>query len=412
MAVLRKRPQAKTTAAGTKRGLEPLLVVRVGARKLLETRPDVSVEGLQGSSMEAGRHGPDREDHFAERRAVAEQLQSHLWVRQFPQSFQNPSGLADSRLRVLVAELTAPNGPAEQLEVAVTDDLKVSREAADVNRGGSPAKKDKFAPVLGGSSAGAELQPYVAAPPPERAERISDGIPIASQAKVIQVGEDQLEATGRTGAGSLLQGRLQGQGEEKWAQGVALLHATLRPDGASAKHQPGARPIAEVGPRGQPRHVNTDLVQEALAVNGVKRVGEVQFEEGLAGAPPVAFTPLPGNLNAHLCPQRLSHSDLPRREVRRGLVFEGRAHGFGSQATQSFSHSNGTRGAVLFRQGHEQGSAQPWGDILVSPAPDKKVDDTTKVLNNLVRVGRRQRMPEVEGSQSRWAGARVLVKGL
>jgi len=180
--VLSQRPQAQSTAGGAQRGLEPLFVVRVGARELLEAGPDVNVEGLQGSSVEAGGHNPGRKDQLAEARAVAEQLQGNLRVRKLPQGLQNLGGLADPCPRVLVAELAAPDGPTKELEVAIPNDLKVSRETANVNRGGRPTNKNKLALVFGGSSACAELEPYPAAPAPERVERLGNGIPIAGQA--------------------------------------------------------------------------------------------------------------------------------------------------------------------------------------------------------------------------------------
>ena len=53
----------------------------------------MSIKGVKGCSVEAGRHGPAGEHHFAEAGAAEKQLQGHLGVGQFPEGFQESDGL-------------------------------------------------------------------------------------------------------------------------------------------------------------------------------------------------------------------------------------------------------------------------------------------------------------------------------
>jgi hypothetical protein len=72
--VLRQGSKPEPTAAGAQHGLGPLVIIRVKAGELFKTGTDLGIETVQSLSMEAGGHGPDREDHFAKGRAVPEQL--------------------------------------------------------------------------------------------------------------------------------------------------------------------------------------------------------------------------------------------------------------------------------------------------------------------------------------------------
>ena len=74
MAVLGQRPETQTSTVSSQRRLGPLLVFRVETRELLEALPDMVVEAAQSVAMEGRRNSSDREDHFAERGAVAEEL--------------------------------------------------------------------------------------------------------------------------------------------------------------------------------------------------------------------------------------------------------------------------------------------------------------------------------------------------
>ena len=105
VAVLRQGPQPETTRASPKRRLRPLVVVRVKTGKLLEAGPDLIIEAGDGSRVEARRDSPDGENHFAESRAAAQQVESDLRVGQLAESFQELAGLADPILGMRVAEL-------------------------------------------------------------------------------------------------------------------------------------------------------------------------------------------------------------------------------------------------------------------------------------------------------------------
>ena len=195
MAVLHKRPEPKPPTVSAQRRLSPLLVVWVQTGEVLKARPDQVVERAQGSAVEAGRHRSDREDHFAEGGAVAQELQSDLGIRQLAEGLQDATSLSDASLGVLVAELWAADRTAQQLEVAFPDNFEISRELGNVHRGGQAADQDELALVLEVGLASAQLKAEVRAPSLQSVKGRLHRRGLARKAEVIQVGVDQLEPT-------------------------------------------------------------------------------------------------------------------------------------------------------------------------------------------------------------------------
>ena len=99
MAVLRKGSETKASALSAESSLSPLVLVRVQASALLETSLDLLIEVGNSISVEAGRHSPYGEDHFAERRTLAKELQCNLRVWELAQSLQDTSCLVKNSLR-------------------------------------------------------------------------------------------------------------------------------------------------------------------------------------------------------------------------------------------------------------------------------------------------------------------------
>ena len=117
--VLSQRPEPEPPAVGTQRRLRPLFVVWVETSEVLEAPPRMVVESTQSITVEGRRNSSDGENHFAEGRPVAEELQGNLGVGELAKGIQNATSLSNATLSVLVAELPAAHGPAKQLEVAV-----------------------------------------------------------------------------------------------------------------------------------------------------------------------------------------------------------------------------------------------------------------------------------------------------
>ena len=76
--VLSQRPEPEPPAVGAQRRLRPLLVVWVETSEVLEAPPHMVVESMQSITVEGRRNSSDGENHFAERRTVAEELQGNL----------------------------------------------------------------------------------------------------------------------------------------------------------------------------------------------------------------------------------------------------------------------------------------------------------------------------------------------
>ena len=90
-----------------------MFLIRVQAREVFKAGTDLGVKGFEGLSVRVGRHASDRVEHFAEGRALAEELQGNLRIRDFPQSFERSDCFVDSFLSVCVAESRASDWAAE-----------------------------------------------------------------------------------------------------------------------------------------------------------------------------------------------------------------------------------------------------------------------------------------------------------
>jgi hypothetical protein len=194
VAVLRQGPQPETTRASPKRRLRPLVVVRVQTGKLLEAGPDLIIEAGDSSRVEARRDSTDGENHFAESRAAAQQVESDLGVGQLAESLQELAGLADPFLSMRVAELRGADRTAEKLEVAVSHDLEVRGKSASINRGGMAGSEDELALVLEVGRASAELQAQGSTAGLKDVDGPADSRGLASQTKVVEVSESEFKA--------------------------------------------------------------------------------------------------------------------------------------------------------------------------------------------------------------------------
>ena len=59
MAVLDERSETQAAIVSSQGGLDPLLLVKMQRRELLETSANLSIEGKKGLSVETGRHSPN-----------------------------------------------------------------------------------------------------------------------------------------------------------------------------------------------------------------------------------------------------------------------------------------------------------------------------------------------------------------
>jgi len=107
-------------------------------------------------------------------------------------------------------------------------------------------------------------------------------------------------ASGARGAEALEHG-LQGQREQQRPQGVTLLNPGLGGDGALAAEEVARLGVTPCGPGRQTWEVLLTLIQERFAVDSVKSVGEVNFEEHGRGVSGVALAPLTRRLEADFC---------------------------------------------------------------------------------------------------------------
>jgi hypothetical protein len=98
-------------------------------------------------------------------------------------------------LSVLVAKLRATDRTTQQLEVGFPDNFEISREQANVHRGGRAADQDKLALVLEDGLASAQLKAEVSAPSLQSVESPLHRGGFASKAEVVKVGVDQLKPT-------------------------------------------------------------------------------------------------------------------------------------------------------------------------------------------------------------------------
>jgi len=184
--MLGKGAKTETARLSTKDGLGPVTVVRVQASKLLEAGADMSVEGLQSTSVETGRHHPNGVDHLAETRAATKQLECHLRIRDLAQCVEDPKRLGDTSLRVSIAELRRPHRTTEEFEVTVPYDFEVGRESVDLDGGTRTSGEDQFTFVLAHSlpgivdDAGAEGKTNISAAGLERVERSFNSPSLAS----------------------------------------------------------------------------------------------------------------------------------------------------------------------------------------------------------------------------------------
>ena len=82
------------------------------------------------------------------------------------------------------------------------------------------------------------------------------------------------------------------------------------------------------------------LLQEALPVDAIESVLEVDFKKHLLSVPTIACDPLSSASDANLGAKRLGHSDLERKEERGGSTLDVLAQALGHQASERFSHSD------------------------------------------------------------------------
>ena len=97
------------------------------------------------------------------------------------------------------------------------------------------------------------------------------------------------------------------------------------------------------------------LIQERFAVDGVKSVGEVNFEKHGRRVSGVAPAPLTRRLEADFCSQRLSNADLKGEEQATGPVLVLRAQAFSGEAPERFAHRYRPSRPVLLREGGQGG---------------------------------------------------------
>jgi len=142
--------------------LGPLLIIRVKAGKLLEAGADVLIKVSKGSSVKGRGHHPERENHFTERTAVTQQVQSDLWVWKLAQSLQDLRSLSHSALGMAVAKVSTANGSAQQLKVTIPYHFEVGRELAGVNSGSTPSAQNELTLIFVRVSARAESEPQFA----------------------------------------------------------------------------------------------------------------------------------------------------------------------------------------------------------------------------------------------------------
>ena len=107
--------------------------------------------------------------------------------------------------------------------------------------------------------------------------------------------------------------------------------------------------VAPLCPCGQAWKMLPALGQESLPVDSVERVGKVNFDKSGCVVPFVAFAPLLGDPETHLCAQGLSDADLQREEKTRQRFPCTRTQTSGGEATPSFPNGDRSDAGVFFR---------------------------------------------------------------
>jgi len=193
-----------------------LFLIRVQAREVFKAGTDLGVKGFQGLSVRIGRHASDRVEHLAEGRALAEELQGNLRIRDFPQSFEHSDCFVDSFLSVRIAESRASDWAAEQLEVPIASNFEVGRKLPDVDIRHRASSQDEFAlvfvDVVGASCAQAQTHCGTACLKGGKRCGHTGGVPC--QAKVIEVSVDQLKSPRGPCVSQLFEKGLEGERKE------------------------------------------------------------------------------------------------------------------------------------------------------------------------------------------------------
>ena len=101
------------------------------------------------------------------------------------------------------------------------------------------------------------------------------------------------------------------------------MNTTLRPERAAAEDELGRPHVTVVNPGGKARHMASHLPHKGAAVGRVKGVSEVELDKHFPPGVAVAETPLTGRVEAGLCSEGLSDTNLQWPKVLAGLLPEG-----------------------------------------------------------------------------------------
>eukprot|EP00665_Eupelagonemidae_sp_cell47_P002518 gene2518-biopygen2269 len=283
----------------------PLRVGGARPREALEARPHPRVEVRERGGLCPELRHAGGEDELPEGRAVAQQPQRDLRVVEERDLLEEGLRLLDAVLRVRVAERGRPDGGAEQLEAPVGD----QRDPVLI-AGGTEGREQRAVERRCGAGGGdqlalaeVEVEPDLRREALQRREEARDCRVVAARPAVV-----------------------------KRRRGVALLPALLgrrvaiAAEGASVavEEEMSCVTVAPLHPRAHPREVLPERAEEAVALDPLEGVAEVELHRHLPRRAGVALEPLPRCVHADLHTERHRNAELLRpQQVPRRVAVDG-----------------------------------------------------------------------------------------